>query len=289
MISIIICSKSPALLEQVSQNIAATIGLPYEIIAVDNTKGEYGICAAYNRGAKKSNFECLCFMHEDILFHTQNWGNAVVDLLADPSIGLVGVIGSKYLVNAPAHWWGGGIDLCRRHIIDGYPDGKQEYVLQNPDNESISDVVAVDGVWLCTRRHIWQEHPFDEQTFPWFHFYDIDFSAQVFQNYRVIVTYNVLLEHFSRGNIDQSWVKSAIAFVKKWRRQLPLETKPLPKEKAQQIKERAYQAFASRLLSLHYDKRVTLKYIFKALSYDCFNRDNLWRVKQFMKNTLQVK
>ena len=289
MISIVICSKSPVLLEQVSKNIAATIGLPYEIVAIDNTKGEQGICAAYNRGARKSKFDLLCFMHEDILFHTQNWGRVVAELLADPSIGLVGVIGSKYLVDAPAHWWGGGLELCRRRLIDGYADGRQEHVLQNPDSEQVSEVVAVDGVWLCTRRHVWQEHPFDGQTFPYFHFYDIDFSAQVFQHYRVVVTYSILIEHFSRGNIDHTWVKSALAFFKKWRHHLPMSTKRLPVEKARQVKERAYQAFASRLLSLHYNKRITLNYILKCLSYDCFNRDNLWRVKQFLKNAYQRK
>lgn len=36
MVSIIICSVSPLLLEDLKQNIAQTIGVEYEIIAIDN-------------------------------------------------------------------------------------------------------------------------------------------------------------------------------------------------------------------------------------------------------------
>ena len=36
MVSIIICSVSPHLLKKLQQNIAQTIGVEYEIIAIDN-------------------------------------------------------------------------------------------------------------------------------------------------------------------------------------------------------------------------------------------------------------
>ena len=43
MISIVICSRSETALENVSQSVSLTIGVPYEIIAIDNSKGEYSI------------------------------------------------------------------------------------------------------------------------------------------------------------------------------------------------------------------------------------------------------
>lgn len=73
MISIIICSKNKDLLKDVSANIELTIGVPYEIIAIENNKGEFGICKAYNDGASKAKYDIFCFMHEDISFETQNW------------------------------------------------------------------------------------------------------------------------------------------------------------------------------------------------------------------------
>ncbi|MCE5282251.1 MAG: glycosyltransferase family protein, partial [Deltaproteobacteria bacterium] len=78
MISIIICSRDSGALKEVSGNIEETIGVPYEIIAIDNSRNQYSIFDAYNLGAEQSTFDHLCFMHEDILYHTPHWGSAVI-------------------------------------------------------------------------------------------------------------------------------------------------------------------------------------------------------------------
>lgn len=48
MLSIIICSVSPERLEQVTRNIHDTIGVDYEIIAIDNREKQWPIVRAYN-------------------------------------------------------------------------------------------------------------------------------------------------------------------------------------------------------------------------------------------------
>lgn len=48
MLSIIICSVSPERLEQVTRNIHDTIGVDYEIIAIDNREKQWPIARAYN-------------------------------------------------------------------------------------------------------------------------------------------------------------------------------------------------------------------------------------------------
>jgi hypothetical protein len=282
MISIIICSKDSTFLRAVSDNVAATIGLPHEIIAIDNSQGQMGICAAYNAGAGRSKFDLLCFMHEDIQVHTSGWGMVVADILADRSIGLLGVTGSHYLVDAPAPWWGGGLNLCKRNVLERHADNNRERVLQNPDQESLSDVVAVDGLWLCTRKEVWRENRFDEQNFPFFHFYDLDFSAQVVQKYRVCVTFDILIEHFSRGQFNEDWVRSALAFVRKWQDKLPMRNVSVSKAQQRQIKMRALQAFVSRLLSVGYSRGAMLKYVLQSLLHSPFDRDNLWLLKQIV-------
>lgn len=74
MISLIICSRTPTISEELSTNIAETIGCEYELVVIDNSKNEFSIFSAYNEGVKRSNGDVLCFMHDDILFRTLNWG-----------------------------------------------------------------------------------------------------------------------------------------------------------------------------------------------------------------------
>ena len=106
MLSIIICTRNLAALAAVSQSVAATVGVEYEIVAVDNSAGHYSICAAYNEGAGRARYELLCFMHEDIRFHTIGWGSTVAEILADATVGVLGVTGGMYQLSAPAAWWG---------------------------------------------------------------------------------------------------------------------------------------------------------------------------------------
>ena len=77
MISIIISSANSKQLEEVSQNVAQTIGVPYEIISFNNADGSMGICEVYNKGTAKAKYDLLCFMHEDLLFKTMDWGKVV--------------------------------------------------------------------------------------------------------------------------------------------------------------------------------------------------------------------
>ena len=73
MISCIICSRRSDISAELKENIASTIGCEYELVAIDNSKKEYSIFSAYNEGVRRANGEILCFMHEDILYHTQGY------------------------------------------------------------------------------------------------------------------------------------------------------------------------------------------------------------------------
>src|SRR5690606_4999073 len=106
MISVIISYADAIKLNRVSANIAKTIGVEYELIAFDNRRGELGLCSLYNRGAEKAKFNLLCFMHEDVIFHTLEWGKAVTDHFSNTEgLGLLGVAGSTYKSMAPSSWW----------------------------------------------------------------------------------------------------------------------------------------------------------------------------------------
>lgn len=59
MVSIIICSVSPHLLKKLQQNIAQTIGVEYEIIAIDNREKHWPIAKVYNYGAQQAKYPYL--------------------------------------------------------------------------------------------------------------------------------------------------------------------------------------------------------------------------------------
>ena len=77
MLSLIICSRTPKISEELEKNIADTIGCEYELVVIDNSLNKYSIFSAYNEGVKRSIGDILCFMHEDILYKTINWGQQV--------------------------------------------------------------------------------------------------------------------------------------------------------------------------------------------------------------------
>ena len=78
MISVIICSVNPARAEAVTKNIAATIGVPHEVIIINNAKELGGMGAGYNTGAERAVYDMFCFVHDDVEFHTKDWGKNVI-------------------------------------------------------------------------------------------------------------------------------------------------------------------------------------------------------------------
>ena len=77
MLSLIICSRTPRISEELEKNIAETIGCEYELVVIDNSKNKYSIFSAYNEGVRRSKGDVLCFMHDDILYKTNGWGTKV--------------------------------------------------------------------------------------------------------------------------------------------------------------------------------------------------------------------
>src|SRR6478609_8828248 len=98
MISIVICSVQESYFVSLEINIHETIGeIDYEIIKIGNVVEKLSIAQAYNQGIEKSKFEFLLFIHEDIIFHTSNWGEILLSIFrANSKIGLIGIAGTKY-------------------------------------------------------------------------------------------------------------------------------------------------------------------------------------------------
>lgn len=226
MLSLIICSREPNISNELENNISQTIGCEYELIVIDNSKRKYNIFKAYNEGVSRAKGDIICFMHDDIIYHSNNWGQQVLSYFKAQSLGIVGVLGSHYMPKCPAGWWN---TQCQAgQIIQGYSKNNDYFTKKIIHNKydsisnGISNVAVVDGLWFCIPRAIFSQVMFDEKSYKGFHCYDIDICMQVSAlGYDVAVSYDILIEHKSLGTFNKAWVDALRIWYIKWTKMLP--------------------------------------------------------------------
>jgi hypothetical protein len=222
MISIIICSINPQFLKIAKKSISNTIGMTHEFIIYDNRISNFGICKVYNICAFRANYDYLCFIHEDVLIDTKNWGSQLVSHINNfQNAGVIGIAGAMYV---PKYFisWGDNFkfDRCNYWEIDD----QNRFIHQsnNPKAEDFSQTVTLDGVFLFVKRNIWENYKFDEKTYKGFHLYDADFSLNIAQKYSNYVFHSIKLRHFSKGNsLSIEYCDNLKLFQKKWSKLLP--------------------------------------------------------------------
>ena len=229
MISLIICTRHPHDLDELRKNVDATIGTEYQWVVIDNSQNRYNLCAAYNEGVRQSKGEILCFMHDDIVYHTQGWGKNVERHFLSSDVGMIGIVGS-HIIPSSGDWRVGYAPYHVLHFIqrhhsfshyDSYFAMHVRSCLQGP----LTDVAVLDGVWFCIPRALFESGTirFDEERFTSFHIYDLDISMQVVQSGRKLyVVDDVLLEHNSEGVYNESFVVALETFLEKWKGMLPV-------------------------------------------------------------------
>jgi glycosyltransferase involved in cell wall biosynthesis len=199
-------------------NINETIGVPYQLVFIDNSKNEFDIFKAYNKGILESQHDIICFMHDDIQLNTPNWGFLAVEKFNDPAIGAIGLAGTAYASWMPGTWW--SVGETAQNILHVNETSQLRY---NSKNEITAPVVLLDGVWMCVRKNLFEKIQFDDASFKGFHMYDMDISLQIYkQNYKLLTVFDIDIIHQSTGNINKVWIQNRIALWFKWRKQLPL-------------------------------------------------------------------
>lgn len=232
MISIIICLSNCIKLETIKRNIESTIGVKYELIIIDNSTSKYNIFQAYNIGVKRSQFPILCFMHDDIIYNSSEWGQEVVRHFDPPSTGIIGVGGSRFLSSIPTIWWAGAHKYLKclsgtvcQNTIDTDKNNPEirRFNLINPEQSIYTRVAVLDGLWFCIRKSLFDIISFDENLYQGFHFYDLDISMQVNRlKYNALCVFNIQIEHISSSKHDRKWIESCELFYGKWKHELPL-------------------------------------------------------------------
>jgi len=235
MLSIIVCSRNKELKSIFLDNIDKTIGIEYEIISIDNSDNSYSICSAYNAGFTQSKYPYICFVHEDVLFHTQNWGERIINHLRANGTGIIGLAGVDLVTRVPISW--SKLTLSINIIQSDKTDKKETKRIKSPENyeHSKRDVILLDGVMLSMSRELMMEIKFDEKI-EGFHGYDLDISIQsAINGYTNYVVYDIELEHFSRGKTNAIYYQNIIYVFKKWNHYLPMIGKSITNKEREEI------------------------------------------------------
>lgn len=258
MLSIVISSYQPDYFSAIEKNIAKTIGIPYEIIKIDNP-GKMGLSEAYNKGASETNFDFLLFLHEDVLFETQNWGRQLIELLNIENCGVIGVAGADYIPDVPVGWWMVK-NYCYSHITHVNLINKTQHQYTFSGENGLKKVKFIDGVFIACSKKIWQEIKFDE----WledYHAYDISFSLKTNLNYQNYITNLISLSHFSHGNPSKKWMEALI--LNRNKNKIYFNQSPIN----QHLEFEIYTEFSKQLWHLNFTKKEQIKHLISHLKY----------------------
>lgn len=288
MISIIVCSINKDARASFSERLEKTIGVEHELILIPNDIENLSICAAYNKGARAAKHPFLCFVHEDVTFHTPNWGAGLIENLRNMDTGFLGLAGATLKTRNPSPWWITHSDplatsYCRAHYIQSGREQSQSY---NTDR-LLEEVLDLDGFFLACSRETWLQTGFDEMTFRGFHFYDMDvcMSAHMkgLKNY---VYSGCRIEHHSTGSLNRGWINGAEAFQRKWQANLPAATGALPLQHLHALERMALTDYVNALIGNGY-KWLSLKYLLVLLFRYKATPETRQVVKYWIRRSLQ--
>ena len=280
MISIIICSRTSELSNELYQNIDETIGCKYELIIIDNSQNLYSIFEAYNLGIKRSSGAYLYFIHDDILFITKNWGVVLTSIFeANVNIGLIGVAGGKVKTRMPSAWWDNYEGQNVINIVQHHKGKEKEVHNYGFDKQQNVEVAVIDGVFMALRK---DTRIAFETRLQGFHAYDLNLSFEVIKlGYSIVVTNEISIEHYSSGVINESWVKSSYKLHKLYRKQLPIFVNGSTVSKDHEVINA--HRFINKSLQFNF-KRLAILVWFQLVLIRTFSLDNLKILKRIIKN-----
>jgi GT2 family glycosyltransferase len=198
------------------------IGIEHEWLVWDNSRQNLGLSEVYNKLATRAKYPFICFLHEDVVIQTRNWGSILVELCLQQNISLLGVAGGKYKSRMFSGWYSGGKNLdyfSLLHINNG-----KEQKMEAPEvwEQCEEEVASIDGLFMFCKKTVWETTRFDEGLLKGFHYYDIDFSLRVAQHAKVAVTNRLALIHYTKGgDYGEKWLEQTIVFHKAMKRVLP--------------------------------------------------------------------
>ncbi|WP_142785573.1 glycosyltransferase [Changchengzhania lutea] len=221
MISIVICSRQKDIDQKLKDNIKASVGCDFELIVINNSNSTYSIFQAYNIGLKKSKGAYVCFLHDDISIHTLGWGTIINKIFNNNNdIGLLGVAGATAKSKMPSAWWRCPESHKRIKITQHSKHTSVEDYNSGFVDSLLEQVVVIDGVFMVLRKDARISFRND---IAGFHNYDLNISFEyVKHKYKIFVTNEISVEHFSAGSLNKDWIESTYRIHKLYADVLPL-------------------------------------------------------------------
>lgn len=179
-----------------------------------------GMCAKYNRGidslkrdTKRSDI--ICLLHDDTKILDPLFREKVEFLFEQlPYTVITGVIGANVL-EANKGWWQCHDNYHVGNIMQG--DGNNNYKKMGKKLAFSNDAIVVDGCIMFIRASFLFDYLFDEKTFTDYHCYDYDICLKALSlNYDVAIS-EILIQHNSMGNLDNTWGPNIEKLYDKWK------------------------------------------------------------------------
>ena len=222
MITIIYSTKKDN--RETYDHLRQSCGVPnVEVIQIINP-GIMSLTQAYQNGLERAKYDICVFIHDDVKLEDR-WGRKLKNLFDTTDYGIIGLAGTTDL-DATGKWW----EQRNRMVgIVRHTNGKKtwENKYSGAFPKQIIPTVNVDGLFIAAHKQR-IKYQFDT-TIPGFHFYDIDFT---FGNYvngtKVGVTTDIKAVHRGLGETDQQWETNRLAFIEKFKDNLPASIVPDP-------------------------------------------------------------
>jgi hypothetical protein len=164
-IAVICCTNNPVEFMECQTYIQA-LELPdnfhLEIIPI---YGAPGMAAGYNEAMRLTDAKYKVYLHQDTFIVHRGFFTDLIQLFEqNANIGLVGVIGAKYLPESGI-WWESA-ELTGK--VYNSSRGRMDLLDFGSDQQSWSEVEAIDGLLIATQADL----PWREDLFDGWHFYD---------------------------------------------------------------------------------------------------------------------
>jgi hypothetical protein len=160
--------------------------------------------------------------------------------------------------------------------------GEIAFYNENPFNEAFAEVCVLDGSFIASTKQAWEETKFSETYLPAFHGYDIDFSLKNYVRGKVVVSYNFLIEHFSLGSFNKSWVGTQFKLVDIWKEKLPLLAPRMNENDLKAANILALRDLVKVLIETDYSPKVQWLFFLKLLKVSPFHRINLFFLRRLL-------
>jgi len=202
-----------------TSHIKKTIGVKDHQILLYENMNQYSLSEIYNIGLNESLNDIVLFVHNDVIFETNNWGRILLNKFNNTDYGILGLAGTTDIGN-DGIWWTDRNKMVG--IVNHSDKGKKwESKYSNSYGKDIIETCLVDGVFIAVNKNNLQKS-FNE-SFKGFHYYDITFCIDNYlKGTKIGVLFDIRITHFSIGQTNSDWERNRVEFTSKYDKFLPI-------------------------------------------------------------------